>query len=74
MSKPLSLPQYIVVYRPHGILRYDTKFYGAFNSYLEAEDFLEALPALGVYDGSGIGGEGVKYIQELTAPEVEHGA
>jgi hypothetical protein len=73
MSKPFNLPQYIVVYRPHGRLMIETEFFGPFSAWIEAEDFADTLPALGYHDTDSIGNKGVKYVQELVSPEVKHG-
>jgi len=56
---------FIVIYRPHGELECDTKYYGSFATFNEACDFLEALPALGS-KGSFNELPGVKFVQELN--------
>jgi hypothetical protein len=60
-----SAIMFIVIYRPHGELECDTKYYGAFDTFNAACGFLESLPALG---SKGCFSElaGVKFVQELT--------
>ncbi len=53
---------FIVIYRQHGQLNYETKYYGPYPSHDEAYEILYTLPALG---HAGDLDSGVKYIQEL---------
>ena len=55
---------FIIVYRPHGELKIDTKHYGPYNSHDEAYEALCKLPAIGIAksDEQDIG---CKYIAEL---------
>ena len=39
--------KHIVIYRPHGKLIMETKYYGPFESWEDADDFLGTLPAIG---------------------------
>lgn len=61
---------HIVIYRPHGKLQLDTVYYGPFNSFDEAYEFLCSLPALGYQitqeeqDRSGC-----KYLAKLVSPD-----
>ena len=59
---------HIVVYRKHGDLQCETKFYGPFSNHDEAYDFLCTLPAVGAYaDDLHAGQSGCKYTQALNA-------
>lgn len=58
---------YIVVYRPHGEFNLNTKYYGHFESYNEAEIFLESLPAIGIQSDPDAN-PGVKFIKLLNHP------
>lgn len=53
------MPQFIIIYRPSGALECETAFIGPFLSFEAAYNRLCELPAIG-------GGDGVKYIAELT--------
>lgn len=55
---------FIVIYRPHGELYCDTKYFGPYNTHGEAYDHLCNLPALGL---AGDLEAGVKYVQPLEA-------
>ncbi len=68
--------KFIVVYRPHGRLLIETEYFGPFDAWIDADDFLCALPALGLYDAEGdvLGTKGVKYIAPVKPPEVKHAA
>jgi len=58
--------QHIVVYRKHGDLQIETKFYGPFANHDEAYDFLCGLPAIGHYDDDlHAGMHGCKYTKAL---------
>lgn len=61
--------QYIVIYRKHGELNIDTKYYGPFNSHEDAYEYLCLLPALGMFKERGAEA-GCKYVQELTPAQV----
>ena len=62
---------WIVIYRAHGELAIETKHYGPFNDYMDAEDYLISLPALGYYDDELHAGQtGCKYIEQLIEPIV----
>ncbi len=57
---------YIVIYRPHGKLNFETTYFGPFETHVDAYNFLEKLPALGanIESISGLS-NGVKFIQKL---------
>ena len=61
---------HIVIYRPHGKLNHETKYYGPYPDYLDAEDALGLLPPIG-YQITEEEQEypGCKYIVELV-PQV----
>lgn len=63
---------YIVIYRKHGDLMLETRYFGPFTDYLKAEEFLCGLPAIGVFiDELHKGRKGVKFIEPLiSASEV----
>lgn len=57
---------HIVVYRKHGDLHLETKFYGPFANHDDAYDFCCTLPAIGHYDDDLHAGQyGCKYTQVL---------
>lgn len=61
---------WIVIYRPHGQLNCETKYYGPFDCYEDADTALCELPAIGTYDNHlHMERSGVKYIQQLSVPE-----
>ena len=55
---------YIVIYRAHGQLNCETKYYGPFISHEAAYEKLCSLPALGL---AGDLDSGEKHVQELEA-------
>lgn len=57
--------QYLVIYRAHGQLNTETKYYGPFNSFDDAYEYLCTLPAIGTNHTEGE--NGVKYVQEITS-------
>lgn len=62
----------IVIYRPHNELNINTRYYGPFDSWCEAEDHLATLPALGIHKpAEDLDNPGCKFIQELTAPPAD---
>ena len=62
--------KHIVIYRPHGKLIMETKYYGPFESWEDADDFLCTLPAIGYqFTQEEIDHPGCKYTQPLASPE-----
>lgn len=61
--------KHIVIYRPHGKLNIETKFYGPFDDYDAAYDFLCTLPAIGYqFTQEEIDNPGCKYTAQLEEP------
>lgn len=58
---------YTVIYRPANALQIETRYYGPFVNYEEAETFLCELPL--VADLRFEGNSGVKFIQSLEIPK-----
>jgi len=62
--------KHIVIYRPHGKPQMETKYYGPFEDYIEADDFLCTLPAIGYqFTQEEHDHPGCKYVQELASPD-----
>jgi hypothetical protein len=62
---------WIIIYRPHNVLNCDTQYIGPFETYDEAEEGLEALPRLPIWETDGPGetsNRGVKFIEALSVP------
>lgn len=60
------MSKYLVVYREHGQLNCQTRFFGPFEQPWDAQEFLATLPAIGIYDHVHHAGmPGCKYIERL---------
>lgn len=59
---------HIVIFRLHGQLQMETQYFGPFEDFDSAYEYLCALPALGICpEGQE---SGCKYIKELTVPDM----
>lgn len=65
--------KHIVIYRPHGRLNIETKYYGPFDDFDTAYDYLCSLPALGYqFTQADHDHPGVKFVQGLEEPRETH--